>query len=240
MKTERLEGWLDKQVSIVKMIGQKLLMKHEGVDFFIDEENKKLMEFLIYYFNGDERALDVYPEKEYRLQKSIMIYGDFGVGKNTLMDVFQQYIIYSDNLKRNKADYLGETHVDNKELFASMDKTELCACYKKNNDFKGFSFNHKEVHYPGEIRYIANPKHMCLNDLGYNLKEKNFGNEMVDIMNCFLMARYEIYRKYGKKTHVTTNHFMTDLKINFFSEDLWDRSRTLYNILYMAGKSKRR
>ena len=111
------KDWFEKQVKIIMSIGKEKLRKAEDKDFYFDEPNRKLIEFLIYYFNDDVRAKSIFPEKEYDLTKNIMIYGGLGVGKNTLMDIFQQYLSYINKINKHVSEYADVEYVPQKEYF---------------------------------------------------------------------------------------------------------------------------
>lgn len=59
------------------------VLAREGKTFIVDDSNKDILRFLLYYFNNCPLALEVYPDEDYNLYKNILIWGDVGVGKTT-------------------------------------------------------------------------------------------------------------------------------------------------------------
>ena len=60
--------------------------------FVIDDNNRDIIHFLLYYFNNCKKAEDVFPGKGYTIHKNLMICGEVGVGKTMLMQVFADYL----------------------------------------------------------------------------------------------------------------------------------------------------
>ena len=78
------EAEFQKHSQLIVMIANKLLAP-QNRQFIIDENNKKVLRFMLYYFNGSKLAETVFPEAKYKLHKSLLIMGGVGTGKTLLM-----------------------------------------------------------------------------------------------------------------------------------------------------------
>ena len=231
MNDKNSPNWLDCQMNLFKQIGEKMLKKNEGKNFFFDTENYKVIEFLIYYFNNDKRAEEVFLNKKYKLNKSILIVGALGVGKNTIMDIFQRYITHTNETIKSISTMNYEEYKPLATNFEALDMANFSNYYKAYNNYNIYAYNLHES--------IPKPKNICLNDIGAYLNDKHYGNSMYDIINNYLMTRCELFRKYGKKLHLTSNLFMDDLISTVFDERTEDKMRNSYNEIVLVGSSKR-
>ena len=81
---------------LVVLIANKILAPQRR-KFVIDEHNKLVLRYLLYYFNGSPLAEQVFPEAKYKLHKNLLIMGGVGTGKTLLMQVFSEYLRYTNN-----------------------------------------------------------------------------------------------------------------------------------------------
>ena len=189
--------------------------------FVVDDSNRDIIRFLMLYFNNSPLALDVFPDRNYSLEKNILLCGNVGVGKTFLMDVFSLY------LKK----------VNNGCQFAyykTISQTQLLNHYKQHNNIDYYTF-----HTSDSDSFEGKPFSLCLNDIG--LKTQRFyGNDTEMIIEEFLYARYEIWEQQGIKTHLTTNLDEKGIK-ELFSDSygrLADRFK-MFNVIPLTGKSRR-
>ncbi len=201
---------------ITKAIGDKLLIA-QGKKFDIDENNSKILKFLLYYFNDSEKALEVFPDENYSLDKQIMLIGAVGSGKTLLMQIFSEY-----------------THRLNLDSrFLNVSITQMMNYYKLNNHLNQYTFNEQEGCFEGK------PYNLCLNDLGL-ATHKHYGNDLNELIKDFLYARNDLYALDRKMAHITSNLGVKQLK-ELYSDEygrLEDRFKT-YNVIVLSGKSKR-
>lgn len=204
--------------NLLVQCAKNVLAKNNGGEFIIDDSNKKVLRFLLYYFNNCPKALEVFPERKHSLNKSILLCGDVGVGKTLIMDAF--------------ALYLKETN--NPKAFYNLSQTQMMNYYTTHNTLDKFTFNEEN-----SKNFEGNPVNLCINDLGLATK-KFYGNDLKVIIDEFLYARYEIWASQGKCAHITTN-LDKDRIIDLFKDDsgrLADRFK-MYNVVPMKGESKR-
>lgn len=201
-----------KHAILVQRCGNLLLSK-EFKKFAVDDHNRKLLQFLLYYFNRCKLAEDVFPKKGYKVHKNLLICGDVGAGKTLLMQVFSEY------LKRT----------NNSNFFENLSVTQMLNYYKLNNHLDKYTYNEKGV-------YALN---VCVNDIGLQ-SHIHFGQDTKVLINDFFHARAELWAQEGKFAHITTNLTPSELK-EYFSDDygrLIDRLKN-YNIIHLQGGSRR-
>jgi len=192
-------------------------LANEGKEFVIDEDNKKTMRFLLLYFNGSRECEEVFPGKNYSLNKNILLMGPPGTGKTLIMQIFSEY------LKRSQ----------NPLFFKNIGATELLNYQKVNGHINLFTYNSQD-----KGTFEGKPIHLCLNDIGISTEnQKSFGTDLGTIIDEFLYARYEIWTNKGKRYHITTNMDAKDFK-NAYDARLVDRMKA-FNDLTLTGKSRR-
>lgn len=210
-----------KHANIVMKCGEVILSK-ENKEFVINDGNRKAFRFLLLYFNNCPMALEVYKEKncKYSLRKNILLTGQVGVGKTIMMDIFSLYL----NLTKNP------------NAFTTASVAELINYYKIHNHLDRYTFNSINGK---NNSYTPEPENICLNDVGVQTA-KHFGENSKQIVSDFMIARSEIWTKYNKCCHITTNLRYEELMKEFTDEAgrMADRLK-LYNIINMDGKSMR-
>ncbi len=194
------------------------MLASQGRTFIVDEKNADIIKFLLYYFNNCQLALSVFPNRKYDLNKNILLIGDIGVGKTLIMDAFSLY--------------LKET--GNPRYFQCTSQTQLLNSYKLQNNIDKFIYNENETR-----SFSGNPYNLCLNDIGLQT-QKFYGQDVKQVIDEFLYARYEIWATKGKFIHLTTNLDKQDIESLFNDEygRLKDRFK-MYNVVPIIGTSKR-
>ena len=202
--------------TLVKMIGDNYLGR-EFRGFDIDEENEKLLRFLLLYFNNSKEAENIYPDKDYKVHKNIMLIGEPGTGKTIIMQIFSDYLKL----------------INNSNYFQNLSVTQMMNYYKINGHIDRFTYNEN-----GKNSLEGNPFHVCLNDIGLATeKQKSFGTLLESVIDEFLFARYEIYQQSFIKYHMTSNLTVEEFKTRF-EDRLVDRFKG-FNVIALTGKSRR-
>lgn len=199
------------------IIANKILAA-QNKTFVVDEHNRDIMRFLLYYFNGCPLAEQVFPDRNYKLHKNLMLQGEVGTGKTLLMQVFSEYLRYTDNPR----------------YFVNVSVTQMVNYYTIHNNLDRFTYNEES----GK-GFKSDPVNICLNDIGVQSKTY-FGMDTKLLTDEFLHARNEIWTQYSKFAHVTTNLTKAQL-IKEFADGfgrLLDRFKT-YNVIPIDGKSRR-
>ena len=211
-------------MAILEYVANNLILAPQRRKFEIDENNREVIRFLMYYFNNCELATTVFPERGYKLHKNILLQGGVGVGKTMLMQIFSEY------LKRT----------NNPRYFFNVSVTQMVNYYSINNNIDRFLYNERE-----SKGYQGSPVNLCLNDIGVD-NRPFYGIDTLTIVHDFLHARNEIWANYGEYdrrfAHLTTNLSDEQLKNKFGQKDEYgriiDRFKT-YNVIPLSGKSRR-
>ena len=185
-------------------------------DYVWSEDIAKIALNLIYYFNGIKG--------EYDLNKSIAITGTYGASKSMIMKIFQKY------LQRISGGY------GHPNIFRIVSIEDVISVMAKENFFESeLLFNYKtELDRP-----IRRPANLLINEFGFKYNGKAYGTEYQELIEMFIMKRYDIYQDYGKLTHVTMNFDTEDLK-NVFPEKIIDRFKEMFNLIPLNGISYRK
>lgn len=214
------EGIYKAHANLLLYIANNVVLARQRRQFVIDDNNRNVIRFLLYYFNGCPLAEEVFPGRGYKLHKNIMLQGGVGVGKTMLMQVFSEYLM----------------RIRSPRFFYNLSVTQMVNYYTLHNNLDRFTFNEEE-----NRGFQCTPVNICLNDIG--IQDKTFfGMDTGLLTDEFLHARNEIWTQYGKCAHLTTNLDDKALRKRFERNDgfgrLVDRFKT-YNIIPMGGVSRR-
>ncbi|MES5167846.1 hypothetical protein ABVC73_04825 [Prevotella melaninogenica] len=214
------EGIYKAHANLLLYIANNIVLARQRRQFVIDDNNRSVIRFLLYYFNGCPLAEEVFPGRGYKLHKNIMLQGGVGVGKTMLMQVFSEYLM----------------RIRSPRFFYNLSVTQMVNYYTLHNNLDRFTFNEEE-----NKGFQCTPVNICLNDIG--IQDKTFfGMDTGLLTDEFLHARNEIWTQYGKCAHLTTNLDDKSLRKRFERNDgfgrLIDRFKT-YNIIPMGGVSRR-
>lgn len=210
--------------AFVLFVANEIVLKPQNRRFEIDEHNKDVLRFLLYYFNGCPLAEDVFPGRGYKLHKNIMLQGKKGVGKTLLMQIFSEY------LRRTK----------NPRYFVNVSVTQMVNHFSLYNNIDLYTYNEE-----GSTGFMIKPHHLCLNDIGVE-NRPFYGIDTLTVVADFLHARNELWANQAisnrKFAHLTTNLDNAKLSAMFSARDahgrLVDRFKT-YNIIPLTGESRR-
>ncbi|MCM1223404.1 MAG: hypothetical protein NC548_54045, partial [Lachnospiraceae bacterium] len=163
-----------------------------------------------------------FPDKHYKLEKNLLIIGKVGAGKTLLMQVFSEYLRYTDN----------------PNYFYNLSVTEMVNYYTIHNNLDRYTYNEEN-----SKAFMPQPVNICLNDIGIESR-LHYGQDTKILTNDFLHARNEIWTQTAsdrrKFAHLTTNLSIQKLKEEFKDEfgRLVDRFKT-YNVIELKGTSRR-
>lgn len=206
--------------NLLLYIANNVVLARQRRQFVIDDNNRNIIRFLLYYFNNCSLAEEVFPNRGYKLHKNVMLQGGVGVGKTLLMQIFSEYLM----------------RIRSPRFFYNLSVTQMVNYYTLHNNLDRFTFNEEE-----NKGFQCTPVNICLNDIG--IQDKTFfGMDTGLLTDEFLHARNEIWTQYGKCAHLTTNLDDKALRKRFERNDgfgrLIDRFKT-YNIIPMGGVSRR-
>ena len=202
-------------------IANNIVIAPQHREFVIDDDNKLVIRFLLYYFNNCKEAENVFPGRGYKLHKNIMLQGGLGVGKTMIMQCFSEY------LKRIKSP----------RFFHNLSVTQMVNYYTIHNNFDRYTFYEED-----SKGFMPKPENVCLNDVGLNDDKVFYGMNTSVLTDDFLLARNDIWAGWDKFAHITTNLDEKALIARFTKGDkygrLVDRFKT-YNVIPLTGKSRR-
>ncbi len=202
-------------------IANNIVMTSQHREFVIDDDNRLVIRFLLYYFNNCPLAEDVFPGRGYKLHKNIMLQGGLGVGKTMIMQCFSEY------LRRIKSP----------RFFHNLSVTQMVNYYTIHNNFDRYTFYEED-----SKGFMPKPENVCLNDVGLNDDKVFYGMNTSVLTDDFLLARNDIWAGWDKFAHITTNLDEKALIARFTKGDkygrLVDRFKT-YNVIPVTGKSRR-
>lgn len=203
---------------MVRNIGNNY-MEREFRSFEIDERNRNILKFLVYYMNDCKLAKEVFPDENYCTSKNLLLIGNVGTGKTMLMQIFSEY---------GKA-------LNLKKKFFNISTTQMMNYYKINSHIDKYTYNEQDQ----ERKFEGNPVNVCLNDIGLDIEnQKSYGTNLSLVMDEFLYARYELYQNNLNNYHLTSNLSIDEFKLRF-GDRLVDRFKS-FNIIVMSGESRRK
>lgn len=147
------------------------------------------------------------------LKKGIMLVGNVGTGKSLLFDIFKKYT--AEILRINSFQHhTGQDIIDNVNI-KGVEYLEL--------------YNHN----------YGNPITCYIDDIASrNEVVKYYGTE-VNVMGQLLSIRYNVYSRYRKLTHITSNKYPLELH-DVYGERIIDRMNEMFNIIELNGESFRK
>lgn len=206
-----------------------ILLLSQGRQFVLDDKNYPVVSVLIEWLNGWTELFEAHTEqyfgKRMDIHQSLVLLGNKGAGKTLLM--------------QTASEFARVMKLGNNRCFANTSSSELLNYYKVNGSLDYYTYNIGKRPYIEGNPYTTHPFSVCLHDLGQesSKEQKHFGTKIDDVMDDFLMARYELYQNQGLYYHCTTN-----LKPEQFSEILsprvLDRFRQ-HNFILLGGNSRR-
>jgi DNA replication protein DnaC len=184
-------------------------------DFEINDNLKPIYSALHCYFHGQQGALD--------LNKGVALVGEFGLGKTTAFKVFHEY--------------LKTYYPFNPNLFVVSSVEDLM------NELNSSEWVNKKLTYnidqSARGGNFKNPRHVLINEFGYMYAIKNYGTDVNQLIEAWIMKRYDIFQEFRKVTHITSNFSRMEISKNFHPKVV-DRFKEMFNIITLEGKSLRK
>lgn len=177
--------------------------------FKVDDTNRNVMNQLYLYAEGRPGKLDP--------QKGLLLYGDIGTGKSTLMQILNRYSYFTAG--RNQGDYpIGGFRIDSASYIAN------CFSVRGKDALELYTYNN------------SNPRMICFDELGREpLPAKYFGTEL-NVMQYIFQCRYEL--RHEAITHATTNLEPAEIRSKY-GLYIADRINEMFNVVPLNGKSRR-
>lgn len=174
-------------------------------DYELQENQKGTIEILWEYFS-----------KQNFEYKGIMLFGDVGCGKTTLMQIFRR---------------IAQDYNNNFEIYSER---SIVRSYAENG-VKGLEpFLQNRI--SNEYNVVnAYPKRICIDDYSATDQEAKYYGQNLNVVKEVLLDRYDL----GIKTHLTTN-IDINKALQIAGERLADRFKEMFHFVLLPGGSLRK
>jgi chromosomal replication initiation ATPase DnaA len=209
---------LQEEPKIVKLTAKEMMnhflhsyKAHNGEGFVMDDYTRPIIEALCLYFTHDARFERL--NDGYSLNKGILLQGNVGCGKSSVMHVFQN---------------------NQKQSFVFARCVDISREYSKNG-YKMFDmyvkprYNHIKTAFFGQTELA-----WCFDDLGFETEARHFGkasNIMIEILDTLYSDN-----KMRGMAHATTNLTATDIESNYGNR-IKSRMRQMFNVIAYAPEA---
>lgn len=147
------------------------------------------------------------------LKKGIYMFGEFGCGKTSIFGLFSKYLASEFPFSKNG--------------FGNVSIEQVLEDWKKDKNVEKYLFS----------SYSGKPVSYCFHEIGKKLNEQFYGTDVNQIINSLMMRRYELFQRYGTRTHVTSN--FAPNKLSCFDNAVLDRLKEMFNFVEWHGGSFR-
>lgn len=209
-----------------------MMKRAEGLfkgKFTLDDDNEDLFDLLCYYFIEDEvkfiSTANRMGVKNPSLKKGLLIPGHYGCGKTWMMQLFSRQTKQCFDIVRAKD--IAEEYLTSKDK--RIPKMYL-------NPFDVNDENNNRGYVTSDIfnqKYIG----MCIDDLGSEAIQNNFGNKM-NVIGDLIESRYASGFT-GAFLHGTTNLAAKDIE-GFYGKRVSSRMREIFNFIALPGGDRRK
>lgn len=191
------------------VLGILNIFKYLEPNFIVNEYNKEVIGRLLDYFVGAENSF-------YDLNKGIAIFGGVGTGKSLIFKVFK---IYTKNIIKTNS-FISHNAQDIIDII----NTKGVGSFDSINYFNGVT---------------SKPTTIYVDDVASkNETVKNYGTE-ISVIESLLSVRYNIYARYQKLTHISSNKYPNELT-EIYDVRIVDRMVEMFNIVELDGESHRK
>lgn len=195
----------------------------KGTGFQIDKSNKNILKNLLLYFTGNNSVKYItktkndtmtnFAKSEWDFNKGICLIGGVGTGKTLLMKIFKKYTM--DILAKNS--------------FVPYSAQEIV----HNVESDGLSYL-KQFGTASEI-----PSVCYFDDVASANEIVNHFGTKTNVIESLLSMRYDVFSRYGKLTHITTNASLSQLQ-KLYGDRVYDRMIEMFNFIVIEDNSKRK
>lgn len=199
----------------------KNIAKYHNENYLFTKQIELVSQLLLLYFTGDINFMMKYEEmteQKGSLNKGLMIVGDIGTGKSELFSIFRMYSTQVNRLNGFKSYTSGEI-VDNLNIVGKA-------------YFQQFSHNY-------QAQGQAKPITCYVDDIGSRNETVMHYGSKYNAMEEFLNIRYEVYKRYRKLTHLSTNLYPSEIK-EIYGNRIENRMKEMFNIIELKGESFRK
>ena len=189
-------------------------------NFEYTEDNKKIFKLFLLYFSGNilfEDNCKILTGTKGSLSKGLLLIGSVGVGKTLIFNIFKEYTAM---LKNNSFQFHNAIDIIDNVNITGVEYLEK------------FSDNYI-------VENMPKPITMYIDDIGSKNEEVNHYGSKSNVIEDLLSIRYNVFSKYNKLTHSSTNLYSEGLKENYDARII-DRIKEMFNIIELKGESFRK
>lgn len=220
-------AWTPNELYQYARFRASLFIQHEtgiaGAQFEPTEFQKNIITALALYFSEAKEFEKLKPKEfnstglPFSLQKGIWLWGNPGVGKTLMMEMFS---------------------INKRQSFRVVQCPKIVFGYVKYGDEHVTHYCHVDAEAPGASNFFQDKIGYCYNDLGTeNTQAKYFGNT-INVMEQIFLNTYENRVPFFHR-HVTTNLTFDQVK-DLYGVRVTDRIKQCFNVFEIKGDSLRR
>lgn len=181
----------------------KKFEKDTGTRFIVDDHNRIILELIAAYFTGDPLA----EESGLSLQKGLLLQGNVGCGKTTIIKLFRKNPLCS---------------------------FHVISCRQIASQFSEQGYSGLEPYFEKAVITADNPFRQeafgfCFDDLGTETQKSNFGNKS-NTMEEIILNRYDRLTELASMTHMTTNLSTEEIEA-YYGPRVRSRMREMFNLI---------
>ena len=186
-----------------------------NIPFTLDDKNHNIVRILCRYFTKDKRFEEMGPG--WNLEKGIILAGNVGTGKTTLMKLFNA---------NQKASYNIISCRKMADQYADMGPEMLHIYSRKLNIATSID------------TFYQNQVGACFDDLGTERQGKHYG-DAANVMEQIILNRYDNTNAPWYYTHITTNLTADEIE-NYYGTRVRSRMREMFNLITLEGEDRRK
>ncbi|MDX9847003.1 MAG: hypothetical protein RBT74_08480 [Tenuifilaceae bacterium] len=201
---------------IVTQLGREI-----NPEFYLDDVDVEIYFRVFLYFIQDPQFERI--DGSYKLSKGLRVEGSVGVGKTMLFQVF----------KRILKEYLRT------ESFAFFSPIEVSGKFSTDGFDVISSHSTNCFHLVNGQIDKTKPKTRLYDDLGCESQTTSHFGDKENVMEKILLLRYDMYKSFGMKTHITTNLNSKEIEMRYGCR-VRSRLKEMTNAIYYPGEDRRK
>lgn len=180
--------------------------REKEIDFKIDSENEEIINLISAYFERNPS----FEEQGYSFKKGLMLFGDIGCGKTTIMKLLE---------------------VNNLRPYSVVN------CRKVASDYGIGGDEAIEKYYKRSDTFKDSSRAFCFDDFGAEPDKMYFGSR-INVMEDIIIHRYATGGPFFT-THLTTNKTATEIKERY-GDRVASRLREMFNLILFPNNAQDR